>query len=184
MTDMPTSLVVTVAVSDPAKAQCTATWQGPADAVKYPWSTGLNAGGGDQTGVATGKTCNFSVPYAAQPQSAWFCVKAQNAQGVNSADQTCVSFTVPVAPVKPPDTIAAPSATPKSVSIEFTGTPPDTAGGWTMQLFEGNIAISMADIEAPFAIIVDLKSGTHAVKACWSKGTTVKWSDAATVVCP
>lgn len=186
MTAAPSVLTVGVTSTSADKAQCQAAWTGPADAVKYPWTGGYNDGSAHVSGTANASPLTFEIPYhtSGQPGSAWFCVKSQNAAGAVSIDQTCTGFTVPAKPVIPPtDTVPAPVAITQSVSVMFKGTPPDAAGGWKMQLFESSEAISKADHDAPYEITIGLKTGSHAVKAVWTKGTVIKTSDPVTVVC-
>jgi hypothetical protein len=185
----PTGLrIVDSGPSADGMASFAVSWDPVPNAVAYPWNCGFNDGSGTQlTGSSPNPSFTLKLPYHADglASSAWFCVKAQDAAGVAS-DAACDSFMVPVKPSMPvpPTAVPAPKATSQSLSVAFTGTPPDTSGGWSMQLYEGTTPLSTKDSSPPFTRTISFKPGTHVVTAVWTKSGVSKTSDPVTVVCP
>jgi hypothetical protein len=91
----------------------------------------------------------------------------------------------PVVVVGPPTPQSLPLvAVVQSLSVQFIGTPPDTASGWAMQLVEGTTPLSSADKRPPYVRTLSLKSGPHLIHAVWTLNSRTVVSDTVTVVCP
>jgi hypothetical protein len=86
-------------------AQFAVKWGASTGATSYKWSTGFNDGSWSLSGSTNLTSSTLTVPYhvSGAQASAFFCVCA-SANGVLSADQSCNGFTVPAAPITPPQT--------------------------------------------------------------------------------
>jgi len=110
----PLNLSVTAPVTDASGATFTVAWAGVSGATSYRYSAAFSDGTAAQQGTVSGLlSFQLRMPYhvSGAASGGFVCVRSVNATG-QSADQSCLTLTVPARPAAPAPTPQAPSAPP------------------------------------------------------------------------
>jgi len=147
----------------------------------YVYSGGFNDNSGFVNGSSPTNRMDLVVAYHASGLAAggWICIRAQDAAGNMSPDPVgaCGPLTVPAKPIieaaAPTETVLCPR--------RYDGKPPDTTGGWSMELFNGSLTISAKGTTTTRDVM--LQKGAYSITAKWTKTGQMVTSAATTGVC-
>jgi hypothetical protein len=142
---VPLNLSVTPPATDAGGATFTVAWAGVSGATSYRYTAAFTDGTAAQQGTVAGLlSFQLRMPYHVSGAAfgGYVCLRSVNAAG-QSADQSCITLTVPAppasvpAPAPPPQAPSAPPATPGNPSVSLTTA---DAGGVTFAIAWGSVS--------------------------------------------